>query len=90
MWLLLGKINAIIMNVPASFSFPQHLILSTMSYGIEYPVGQFGSTVPVMSPPNLLLSTSILALVRGGWREGLHAVKALFSNSKNTGMSTLF
>jgi len=53
---------------------------------MEYLVGQFGSAVPVTHILKPLISTIILALVRGGWRESLDAVKAAFINSQNIGV----
>uniref|UniRef100_A0A8B9Z8D6 Copper-transporting ATPase 1 n=1 Tax=Buteo japonicus TaxID=224669 RepID=A0A8B9Z8D6_9AVES len=38
--------NAITSNIPLSSSFPQLLLLSMTSYGLEYPFGQLGSAVP--------------------------------------------
>lgn len=35
---------------------PQVLLLSTMSYGIEYPFGQFGSAALVLSLPSSSLA----------------------------------
>ena len=51
---LLGKTNAITLNVPSSFFFPQLYVLSMTSYGMEYPFGQLGSAVPAVSPPIFL------------------------------------
>ena len=45
---------------PASFFFPQLYMLNMMSYGLEYPLGQLGSAVPAVSPPNSLCPPSLL------------------------------
>jgi len=37
---------------------------------MEYPLGQFGSAVPAMSPPSLVLTPSPLALAGGGEEVG--------------------
>lgn len=44
-----------------SSPFPQLLLLSVISYIMEYPCGQFGSAVLVMSSPSLLLPHNLLA-----------------------------
>jgi len=66
-------------TVPAPF--PRLLLLTTASYGTEYPCGQFGSALLAVSPPNFLLTPSLLT---GGGRvekrEKLNYVQALFSN----------
>jgi len=46
------KTNAITLNVPPSFFFPQLYMLSMMSYGMEYPFGQLGSAVLAVPAPN--------------------------------------
>jgi len=43
---------------PASFN--QAYTLSTMSYGAEYPFGQFGSSVLAVSPPSFLCTPRLL------------------------------
>lgn len=45
------------------------LLLSMVSYGVEYPLGQFGSAVP---PPNPLCTLSLLVV---GWGELLTQCK---------------
>ena len=42
---------------------PPVYILGMMSYGTEYPFGQFGSAVLAVSPPSFLGPSSLLA----GW-----------------------
>jgi len=54
-----------------------------ISYGKEYPSGQFSSAVLAISSPNLLPTASLLVFLRGSWKEILNAVQALFSNSQN-------
>jgi len=44
-----------------SFFFPQLLLLSMMSYGVQYAFGQLGSAVPTVSPPSFLCTPSLLA-----------------------------
>lgn len=51
---------------PLSPSFPEFLLLSITSYGMEY---QFGSAVLLMFPPNLLPSPASLLCVFWGWRD---------------------
>lgn len=50
------KINAITPNAISSF-FPPVIMLNMMSYGTEYPYGQFGSAVP----PSFLFTSSLIA-----------------------------
>ena len=42
---------------------PPVYILGMISYGMEYPFGQFGSAVLAVSPPSFLCPSSLLA----GW-----------------------
>jgi len=39
---------------------PPVLLFSVMSYGMEYPFGQFGSAVLAVSPPSFLCIPSLL------------------------------
>ena len=58
-----------------SFFFPQIYVLSVTSYGMEYPFGQLGSAVPVVTPAIFLCTpkpTGWWAGVRG--RKGLDSV----------------
>lgn len=63
MWHLPGKANIRTMNALFHPPFPELLLLSMMSYGIEYPFIQFGSAVLAMLLPSLL---SIPSLPTGG------------------------
>jgi len=56
-------------SIPFFPSFPELLLLTTMSCGREYPFGQNRSAVPVMSPPRLPQTPSLLALGRVWVRE---------------------
>ena len=67
-------------------------MLSMMSYGLEHPLGQLGSAVPAVSPPQLLVPPQPPRWW-GGVRskKGLDSVQALLSNSENIPvLSTLF
>ena len=46
---------------PPFLLLPPVLLLSVTSYGPEYPLGQLGSAVPALSPPNSLCTPSLLA-----------------------------
>jgi len=69
------------MNAPPSSPPPFFycLLLSTLSYGKEYPFGQFGSAVLAMSLPDLLPTPWP---VEQGWRDSPDAVGALLSTSQ--------
>jgi len=54
---LLGKTNAIALNVPL---FLLLYMLSMASYGMGYPFGQLGSAVPAVSALNFLCSPRLL------------------------------
>ena len=55
----LGKTNTITPNALFSF-FPQLLLLSTTSYGMEHPSAHLGSAVLAVSPPSSLCTPSLL------------------------------
>lgn len=62
---------------------PVLVLLSTMSYNMAYPFGQFGSAALAGPSPSLLPSLLALACAcraGGGWREGLKAVPAPLSD----------
>lgn len=40
-------------------SFPEFLVLFTMLYGMEYPLQQLGTAILAISPPSLLLTSSL-------------------------------
>jgi len=48
-------------NIPLSYFLPAAYLLSSMTYIMGYPFGHFGSAVPLLSPPNFLLTPSLLA-----------------------------
>ena len=53
------------------------LLLSMILYDIEYPLGQFGSVILPVSPPNFLCTTSLLAGDLEWEKENLEAVQAV-------------
>jgi len=65
-------------------------IAEQMSYGMEYPCGQFRSAVLDTSAPKILPTPSLL--LRGeSWRDSRDAIRALLSSSQNAGgLSTPF
>jgi len=61
-------------------------IAEQMSYGIQYPFGQFVSAVLAISPPKILPILSLLGEEGKRWKDSLDAVQTLLSSSQNTGM----
>lgn len=61
--------------------------MSMMSYGREYPFGEFESTVLAVSPCHPLAQPQPTRLrARGRSRESLNAAQVPFSSSPNTGV----
>lgn len=62
---------------------PQLLFLSTKSYDVRHPFGQFVLSVPAVCPPKLLPGPSLVAIVWEFGKDRLDTVGVLLSNSQN-------
>lgn len=69
-----------------SVSSPFLSFSELMSYGMEYPFGQFRPAVPVVFPPRILPTPSLL-IGEGMLRHTVGAVPVLLSSSQNPGVA---
>lgn len=83
---LLQKVNVVNNQCnPLSSSFLLPFISEQASHGMEYPFGQFGSVILVISPARIL-TTSLLLVMEEHWRDWADAVLVLPSCRQSTGV----